>query len=175
MTTKNKGKEGKKFEEDIKKSFENEFLYHLRLKDSSSSFSHNNRSRFTSTNPCDFISYNYYNKKMLYLECKSTEQKSLPFVNLKEHQLQEMIEVEKYKHIESYCLINFRKSERTYCIRTKYIYNFYYSLNDVNHEERKSIPENYIKEFGVEVGSKKKRTRFHYYLNDLFYQLAQLD
>jgi recombination protein U len=169
----NKGKEGKKFEEDIKRSFEDEFLYHLRLKDTSSSFAHDSKSRFTVTNPCDFISFNIYNKKILYLECKSTEQRSLPLNNFKKHQLDEMMEADnKYKHIEAYCLINYRKSEKTYCIRTKYIYNFYYSKDGVNTEERKSIPEDFVKEFGIEITHRKKRTRFHYFINDLFYRLA---
>lgn len=169
-----KGNLGKKFEEDIKQSFEKDNIYCLRLKDSSSSYANNSKSRFTSTNPCDFIGFNTYNNKILYIECKSTQDKSLSFNNLKEHQLKEMIEIEeKFEYINSYCFINFRKTENTYCIKTKYIYDFYYSLNNRNKEGRKSIPEKFVQENGVKIKSRKKITRFDYYIDELFNILQQ--
>lgn len=165
-------KEGKKFEEDIKKSFEENNLYCLRLKDSASSYSNNARSRFTSTNPSDFISYNIFNGKLLYIECKSTEQTSLPLKNFKEHQIKEMYEVsQKFEYIEAYTFINFRKTENTYCIPISYIYDFYYSLNDINIKSRKSIPELFIKEHSTLILSNKRITRFSYDLYDLFYKI----
>lgn len=169
---KNKGNEGKKFEDDIKKSLELHNLYCLRLKDSSSSFSNNNQSRFTSTNPCDFVSFNIFSNQILYLECKSTDQVSIPLSNFKEHQINEMFNVEqKFDYIKSYCLINFRKTENTYCLSIKDIYNYYYSLSDTNIEKRKSITEKYCKEQGFKIESIKKRTRFTYNLYNLFYKL----
>lgn len=171
---KRKGNEGKKFEEDIKKSFEEYNLYCLRLKDSSSSFSNNSQSRFTSTNPCDFISYNIFNDQILYLECKSTEQISIPLKNFKEHQINEMFDVEqKFDYIKSFCIINFRKTENTYCLKIEDVYNYYYSLNNINIEKRKSITEKYCREEGILIESMKKRTRFKYNLYNLFYKIKE--
>lgn len=171
MTNKNR-KEGKKFEEDIKKSFEENNLYFLRLKDSSSSFSNNEKSRFTNTNPCDFISYNLFNNKLLYIECKSTEQASIPLKNFKEHQILEMYEADnKFDYIEAYVFINFRRTENTYCVNIQYIHDFYYSKNNINKEKRKSINEKFIKENSILINSNKKITRFNYDLYDLYYKI----
>lgn len=155
--------EGKKFEQDIKNSFDNKGLYILRLKDSSGSYSNNEKSRFTSTNPCDSISYNIYNKNMLYLECKSTNSASLPFINIKKHQIDEMKKAsDEFSYIDAYFLINFRKNEETYAVNVDYIHSFYYSINEFNKENRKSIPRKFCQKYGIILESTKKKTRYSY-------------
>lgn len=95
-------------------------------------------------------------------------------MNFKEHQIKEMFNVEqKFDYIKSYCLINFRKTENTYCLSIKDIYNYYYSLNNINVEKRKSITEKYCREIGILIESIKKRTRFTYNLYNLFYKLQE--
>lgn len=175
-----KGKEGKKFEEDIKNSFDDQGLYYLRFKDTSSSYANNSKSRFTNTNPCDFATFNIYNNKILYLECKSTNQASLPFNNIKPHQLDDMVKVdEAFNYIESYFLINFRRDQDTFLVRTKDIRDFYYSENGRNPEGRKSIPKSYIVECAAERGAgvveTLKRTRFRYDLKSAMYRIALLN
>jgi len=168
---KKKIKEGKKFEEDIKSSFEKENIILIRLKDSPSSFAHGRKTRFTNNNPCDFITYNSNNNHMILLELKSTNAVSLPFINLKESQLKQMKQLSKQEGIDAYLLINFRKSERTYIINNDYIYDFYYGLNKKNKERRKSIPEDFIKEFGIKVEGFKKITRFKYNIGKMMKEI----
>ena len=61
--------EGKKFEEDFKKSMDKYNIWNYRLRDSSGSWSNNKGSRFTPKNICDYIAYN--NGKLYLLELKS--------------------------------------------------------------------------------------------------------
>lgn len=72
---------GKKFETQFRKdwlaSFPNTFVY--RLPDQQSMYKGGSR------NPCDFICYN--NKKLYLLECKSHKGNTIPFVNLRQHDI----------------------------------------------------------------------------------------
>lgn len=169
---KNRGIEGKKFEEDIRESFIKQNLYFQRLKDSSSSFSNTSQSRFTSTNPSDFISYNVFNNKILYLECKSIQDLRLDFNKIKEHQIKDMYYLySSFKHIDCFLIINFRKIEETYSLDINTVYNFYYSLNEENKEHKKSFSYEYIKTNGTRITEHKKRTRFNYDLYEFMYNI----
>ena len=62
---------GKRFEEDIKASANNQGLFILRLNDSSLSWQHEKTSRFTAENPYDFIMFCQPN--LFCLELKKLE------------------------------------------------------------------------------------------------------
>lgn len=170
MNKKSKTNEGKKFEEDIRESFEKQHLYFQRLKDSSSSYSNTTTSRFTSTNPSDFISYNVFNHKILYLECKSIKDTRCDFWRIKEHQLKDMYYLySNFEHIDCFLIINFRKTEETFGLHIKRAYDFYYSLNNENEENRKSFSYDYVKKNGIKIQGNKKRVRFNYDLYQFMY------
>ena len=70
---------GKVFEQEWRKSSENQDLLIIRLTDSDMSFNPNKelRSRFTIQQPCDYIMH--YHGNIFFLEMKSTHSKSMSF------------------------------------------------------------------------------------------------
>ncbi len=111
---------GKKFEEDFVKSIP-EGCDITRLKDAGG-WSNATNMRFTSSNPCDFIVYsesggvNRDNENSIYkLELKSVAGKSLPFSNIKTHQMESLCE-SGYKGVWSLFVVNFRGINETYWI-----------------------------------------------------------
>lgn len=135
---------GKKFEQQFKKdwikSFPDTFIY--RLPDQQSNYKGGSR------NPCDFICYN---KVHLYLlECKSHKGNTIPFSNLRQHDL--------LKSYES-CAITgyicwFRDHDEVFFIPTQVV-------TKMMRDEKKSIN---IKDLNTNcyshtrIPSKKKRT-----------------
>ena len=91
--------EGKKFEEDFKKSMDKYNIWNYRLKDSSGSWSNSNGSRFTPKNICDYIAYN--NGGLYLLELKSHKGSSLPFAAISDYQLKGLSSID-YLGIKAY-------------------------------------------------------------------------
>lgn len=142
--------EGKLFENDFAKSFKDIFI--LRLKDSASGWNNGNMSRFTVNNPCDFISINIYNNKVLLLELKSFNGKSCPFSNFKKHQIDELNEYAlKFDHTQCYFILNFRELDVTYAVRATDIYKIY-----IDKEGRKSVSIKFCEENGIKIKQEKK-------------------
>ncbi len=107
-------KHGKQFEEDFIKSVP-ERCDVTRLKDAGG-WSNATNMRFTSSNPCDFIVFsNWQGKDMYKLELKSVKGKSLPFSNIKDHQLKSLLESHS-KSVKAYFVINFRPVNETYFV-----------------------------------------------------------
>lgn len=75
----NKGKEGKKFEEDFKDSVNQERYWVHRPPDTSNSYSGGATSRFTNTSLCDYVVYDSIDKELYLNELKSTKSTSVPF------------------------------------------------------------------------------------------------
>ena len=75
----NKGKEGKKFEEDFKDSVNRERYWVHRPPDTSNSYSGGATSRFTNTSLCDYVIYDCIEKQLYLNELKSTKSTSVPF------------------------------------------------------------------------------------------------
>lgn len=75
----NKGKEGKKFEEDFKDSINRERYWVHRPSDTSNSYSGGATSRFTNTSLCDYVVYDSIDKELYLNELKSTKSTSVPF------------------------------------------------------------------------------------------------
>lgn len=85
----NKGKEGKKFEEDFKDSINRERYWVHRPSDTSNSYSGGATSRFTNTSLCDYVVYDSIDKELYLNELKSTKSTSVPFAT---RDLQEQLE-----------------------------------------------------------------------------------
>lgn len=111
-------KPGKDFEQDFVKSIP-ERCDVTRLKDAGG-WSNATNMRFTSSNPCDFIVFSERKLgegagTMYKLELKSVKGKSLPFSNIKEHQLKGLMESHS-KGVSAYFVINFRAANETYLV-----------------------------------------------------------
>lgn len=145
--------EGKKFEEDFKKSMDKYNIWNYRLRDSSGSWSNSNGSRFTPKNICDYIAYN--NGGLYLLELKSHKGTSLPYTAISDYQLKGLSNID-YPGIKAYFIINMRDKEKTYAIEAQKIKKY------IETSERKSIPISFMDDEGVEIKGIKKRSRYEY-------------
>ena len=145
--------EGKKFEEDFKKSMDKYNIWNYRLRDSSGSWSNSNGTRFTPKNICDYIAYN--NGGLYLLELKSHKGTSLPYTAISDYQLKGLSNID-YPGIKAYFIINMRDKEKTYAIEAQKIKKY------IETSERKSIPISFMDDEGVEIKGIKKRSRYEY-------------
>lgn len=148
--------EGKKFEEDFKKSVpSNAFIY--KLKDAGG-WSNASNTRFTVNNICDYIMY--ADKTLYLLELKSLKGKSLPYSNVKENQIKGLTDATKYKGVISGLVVNFRDVNKTYFL----------PINRLNHfkktSDRKSYPIDLFEKDGILIKQKIKTTRYDYFIDD---------
>jgi recombination protein U len=149
---------GKKFEEDFVKSIP-DYCDITRLKDAGG-WSNATNMRFTSKNPCDFIVYSSRGLfgKMYKLELKSTLGKSLPFTNIKSHQLKCLCESEE-KLVDSGFVVNFRDVNETYFAEASAVW-VYMQVTD-----RKSIPLNWFRDMTTQIQQTIIRVRWRYDLS----------
>lgn len=157
---------GKIFENNFSKSIPDN-IYYIRIKDSASSFSHNQKSRFTSNNPFDFL---MFFEGILYpLELKSTKSKSFSIQlseeekdkEIKYHQIKSLENANKYKNIVSGFVLDFR-GNKTYWM---YIEDFLLFLKENN---KKSINIKDIEKYnGIEISKKKLRVNYRYDIQKL--------
>lgn len=157
-----KADEGKRFEQDIKKSIPPEFFVE-RYKDDTAGFK-------GVANPADFRLYNY--PYTFLWELKSHKGKSIPLSKIRNSQLKEMRKAEPYWGVFCGFLLNYRDLEETYYIAFRDLVNKYYILNDEGEYEpkpdgRKSIPVEWCREYGVRIPQTIKRVRYTYGLDKL--------
>lgn len=150
--------EGKKLEEDIKKSVPQECFYY-RFKDNAASFSGGDNTRFTSSNIADCMVMTEEN--LFILELKSHKGTSIPFSCIRKNQIEEMSKIE-HKRIKAYFVFNFRDKEKTYAVKSHKV-KVYMQLS-----ERKSIPIKWCEENGIEIIGTKKKIRYNYDLKKFF-------
>lgn len=166
--------EGKKFEEDWKKSFAKLNAYYFRIKDSAASFSGGNTS-FTRTNPYDcFVLYEGF---FLPMELKSTKGTSFSFDKegagngnklIKLSQIHGLNEVSQFKNAKAGFIFNFRDVHRTYYLDIVNFMNFY------NNTSKFSINEKDIVEYeGVLIESKLLKVRYRYNVEKLLNELIR--
>lgn len=149
--------EGKNFELDFQKSVEEDiFLYRLR---DCAGWQTGEATRFAPKNICDYIGF--YNGILYLLELKSTKLKSLPFNNIKDNQLNELLKANAYKDIKCYIVINFRELEETWGLNIA-------DIVKLKEEGKKSIPILYCRENGIKLEHIKKRVRYKYDIKNFF-------
>lgn len=139
---------GKQFEADFKSSIPDRCDV-TRLKDAGG-WSRGSDLRFTPKNPCDFIIFSKskklgYSSVMYKIELKSTDQKSLPFANIRpktdkltarENSIKftkVLVESEK-KGVFACFIVNFRSTNQTYRVKASDVLKF------LENAERQSIP-----------------------------------
>jgi penicillin-binding protein-related factor A (putative recombinase) len=112
-------------------------------------------------NYCDFFAYS---SPHLYLfELKSTKQKSLPFGNISQFQIDSLYHYSKYQGIKAGFVINFYSIDyQTYFLPAEKAYFFYHS------DGRKSFPIAWVKENGILLPATLIRTRYRFDLSPLF-------
>lgn len=154
--------EGKKFEEDFKKSVPDDLFYY-RLIDGTSSWDGGN-ARFQAKNICDCL---IMGKKWLRLiELKSFKGKSFPFGNIDLGNLEKMVDAfeKKGSSVESSVVFNFRDLEKTFAVDAFSVEKY------IQGAERKSIPLAWFEDDKNKwtcalIPQTKKRTRFTYDLS----------
>lgn len=113
-------------------------------------------SRFTTTNICDFIVYNHPKNQVLLLELKSTKQKSMPFTNLKKHQVDGLKKAAQHKGVIAYFVFEFRTEALCYAIPAIQVFDYY------NHSGRKSFPFKWCSENGFQIPCQLRRIHYTY-------------
>jgi len=152
--------EGKRFEEDIKKSVPSGYFYY-RFKDGTGNFNgaKNENVRFQAKNICDC---EVFTEEYLFLiELKSHLGTSIPFACIRNNQIEEMAKIE-HKKIKPYFIFNFRDKEKTYAIEAQKIKEF------METAKSKSFPIKWCEENGIEIIGTKKKVRYSYNLEKFF-------
>ena len=146
---------GKKFEEDFIKSLDPK-TWHLRLKDAGG-WSKSEDTRFTISNPCDFLAM--IDTTLYMIELKSHKGKSIPFSCLK--QAEGLFKKHTgFDSVRPIFVFNFRDSLKTYAVSASMVWLF------MQDSDRKSIPESYCKEAGIEIQAILKRVRYRYQVEE---------
>lgn len=169
--------EGKRFEENWKKSISKE-MYFQRIKDNPSNFGNNsnNAVRFTLNNPYDcFIFYMGY---LFPLELKSTKGTSFSIQKdkkdrskmIKHHQIEGLLSASKYEGIYAGFVLDFRneKSNNTYWLDIKDFYIFQ------NNNDKKSINEKDVISYGgILIKKNKKKVNYKYDIIDILNEVIE--
>lgn len=155
--------EGKRFEEDWKKSFGKTDAYYFRIKDSATAFSGGHTS-FTCNNPYDcFALYDGY---FVAMELKSTKGTSFSFEKegsgsgnkmIKLTQINGLSEVSGRKNVQAGFIFNFRNNAHTYWLDIANFNEFYKSTSKVSINENDIVEHN-----GVLINSKLLKVRYTY-------------
>lgn len=163
-------REGKNFEISFGNSIDKENYLIKRFNDNAASFGGGSKTRFTSTNECDYEAFDPESRTLYFLELKTTlnsltywrqdfETDKKGNFQIKKNQIEGLDKFSKYKNTVCGFVINFRATDNnnTYFV---YIEEF---LNYTNNLDKKSINEKDVQQMNpVVIDSKKKRTRYSY-------------
>lgn len=159
--------EGKNFEQQWKKSVEDDGFYFQRLNDGAASFNPSDSLRFTPQNPYDAYMFCFPN--LICTELKSSLG-SLTFwredfendgkkhsYNLKKNQIQGLQKASKYKGVIPCFVLNFRKTNKTYFL---HIDDF---MNMISNLHKKSFNESdVVDKGGMLISQTLKRVKYKY-------------
>ena len=155
-------KSGKRFENNFKKSVPSDIFFY-RFKDGSSAWGGNDKVRFQSSNICDCELFD--GNRLYLLELKSIKGKSIPFGNIRENQLKELSEAQKFKNIIAGIVIEFNELERAFFIDIKNVIEF------MKTSDRKSIPLDYLEIEGIEIEVTKKKVNCNFNIRKLLNEI----
>lgn len=137
---------GKRFEQNWKNSIPEDIFYY-RLRDGSSSWDKSKKTRFQQTNICDCLIFD--GEILFTLELKSTKGKSLPFSNIKNHQIKDLLWSSEFANVISGFIIEFSSINECYFIEINLFKSFLENCN------RKSLPVSFCREKGLKIGTKE--------------------
>ena len=161
-------------QDNIKKSCDKQDILFYRFKDSPFSFADSSKTKFTTNNICDCMIF--LANKLLFVELKSTKDKSYSFT---EHSLRQLNDINKIIHnkqglrrfgVYGCFIIEFRELEETYFLEVQDIIRYlsenstktiniqkYVKSNSFLKVEQKLLRKNYtynIKKLFIDLGSK---------------------
>jgi len=162
--------EGKKFEEDFKKSCP-DTCWIYRLKDNPAMFD-NSVSKFTSYNICDFIMFDDLSHNLMLLELKSTKYNYMSLSMIRETQIEGFKKILKANHnIVCGFIFNFRGDDDndTYFMSAQCFNTMVAVLG------KKSFNKDDLEKYcAVKIPNEKKRTRYRYDLKWLAEYVADI-
>ena len=139
---------GKRFEDNFRNSIPKDIFYY-RLRDNSNTWSNGNKTRFATSNICDCLLFD--GEYLFTLELKSTKGKSLPYSNIKEHQINDLLWCSEFANVISGFVIEFDSLNECYFIKI----NDFVGFKQCN--KRKSLPIEFCRKFGLKIGIEKKK------------------
>ena len=145
-TKRPKANNGKNWEQLCKRYLEKDDYYVIRLQDSPSSFGRDSKAvRFTTSNIADYIVYKH--PELYLIECKSFIGASMPFGNIREVQLNGMLEPmdKDIKGVKAGFLVEARKYGRYFYVDVSRVVEY------INASERKSFPIDFFETKGLEL------------------------
>ena len=137
---------GKRFEQNFKKSIPKDIFFY-RFRDGSSSWGGNDKVRFQQTNICDCMMFD--GEYLFLLELKSTKGKSLPYSNIKEHQIDDLLWASEFANVICGLVIEFADINECYFIEI----NEFKKYKDESN--RKSLPIDFCRNKGIKIGVEK--------------------
>ena len=140
---------GKTFENEIKNSIPPDFFVE-RYKDDTAGF-------YGVSNPADYRIYKY--PYTFLLELKTHQGVSIPIDKIRPNQIQGMLKAVHHEGVYGGFIINFRDLEETYYISVQRMIDF------IVGADRKSIPVEWCRRYGVRIEQVKKRVRYSYNLS----------
>ena len=144
---------GKRFEENFKNSIPKEVFYY-RLKDNNSSWNNGERARFTPSNICDcFVFEGSY---LLTLELKNTNSKSLPYNNIREHQIYDLLWASSFYNVIAGFVINFDSIDECYFVEITDFKRYF------DENSRKSLPLDYCRSNDLKIENKRIKVNKKY-------------
>jgi len=143
---------GKRFEQNFRKSVPEDIFYY-RFNDGTASWG-SEKTRFQTPNMCDCMIF--YKNSLFLIELKSHKGKSLPFVAIRNNQLEKMTDACRFDNILPLFIINFSDVGETYGIYAEKINEF------IKTASRKSIPIDWCMKNGIEIKSVRKKVNFVY-------------
>jgi len=150
---------GKRFEQNFKASIPKEVMC-IRLKDGSASWDGGEKTRFQASNICDFILAD--GEYVVLAELKSHRGKSLPLSCIRPNQLEEMLKADKFVFVKPMIIVNFEELDECFALSVEWVKDF------IEIGRRKSISVSDMREWGIEIPTKKKKVNTEYDLSVLF-------
>jgi recombination protein U len=159
---------GKKFEIDFKNSIPSRVFFY-RFRDGTANWGNQDKSntRFQAMNICDCFIMAY--GKLWMIELKSHAGKSLPFSCIRENQIKDMLNADKFYSINAVFVINMRDCEETYCISVKDVVCY------MQDTERKSIPIEWMREKGLKLKQRKLKVNYRYDIENILGKIVEKD
>lgn len=171
--------EGKIFEEDIEVSCKKLKIFFSRNRDVYIPPKYRNEIRVPKNKYDNLMFASGY---QFALELKSTKQKSFSFSEsiIKKHQIDNLLEASTYKDVIAGFIFNFRSNDnRTFFVHINDFleYKNIAENNIKNHMykskiNKSSIPFSICEEIGIEIGNKKKRTRYLYFIDTFISEIV---
>lgn len=172
-------KDGKKFEDQFKKSCLKDKVFHHKIKDVHIPFQYRTKVRVPHNEYDNFI---FSEGILVPLELKSTEKKSISFAEniIRPHQIENLTIANNYDGVVAGFILNFRTvSNSTYFIHID-DFNTYKKIAEkqLDHNynskiNKSSIPIDICNEIGIEIENSKIRTTYKYNVKKLISDIKE--